>query len=154
MQYKQSPAARYYAATRERKEHISDYLNHLNGYARNARLQVEKGQSDANDHVEQFLLTCGDDQLMQDLGRLRLNNIRELEEVLVRLLKGEERLIGRGATQQFRYEGDSYRRGNARSRSESRSEQDRSNRRERRDYDRRDRRDYDRRDHRDYGCRE
>ncbi|KAF1793808.1 hypothetical protein GQ600_8516 [Phytophthora cactorum] len=60
-QYKQSPAARYYAATRERKEHISDYLNCLNGYARNARLQVEKGQRDAKDHVEQFLLTCGDD---------------------------------------------------------------------------------------------
>ncbi|KAG2883494.1 hypothetical protein PC129_g22371 [Phytophthora cactorum] len=30
-QYKQSPAARYYAATRERKEHICDYLNRLNG---------------------------------------------------------------------------------------------------------------------------
>ncbi|KAG2782560.1 hypothetical protein PC129_g9662 [Phytophthora cactorum] len=93
-QYKQSRAARYYAATRERKEHISDYLNHLNGCARNTRLQVEKGQSDAKDDVERFLLTCGDDRLMQDLGRLRLNNIRELEEVLVSLLKGEERRIG------------------------------------------------------------
>ncbi|KAG4059890.1 hypothetical protein PC123_g5182 [Phytophthora cactorum] len=59
-QYKQSPAARYYAATRERKEHICDYLNRLNGYACNARLQVEKGQRDAKDHVGQFLLNCGD----------------------------------------------------------------------------------------------
>ncbi|KAG4039266.1 hypothetical protein PC123_g25178 [Phytophthora cactorum] len=67
---------------------------------------------------------------MQDLGRLRLNDIRELEEVLMSLLKGEERLVARGATQQFRYEGDSYRRGDARNRSEGRSEQDRSNRRE------------------------
>ncbi|KAG3146834.1 hypothetical protein PI126_g13149 [Phytophthora idaei] len=110
-QYKQSPAARYYAATRQRKERICDYLNRLNGYARNARLQVEKGQRDAKDPVEPFLLNCGDDRLMQDLGRLRLNDIREL---LVSLLKGEERLIASGATQQFRYEGDSYRRGDAR----------------------------------------
>ncbi|KAG3049216.1 hypothetical protein PC121_g19035 [Phytophthora cactorum] len=70
------------------------------------------------------------------------------------LLKGEERLVARGATQQFRYVGDSYRRVDARNRSEGRSEQDRSNRRERRDYDRRDRRDYDRGDRRDYGRRE
>ncbi|KAG3003467.1 hypothetical protein JG687_00018599 [Phytophthora cactorum] len=74
---------------------------------------------------------------MQDLGRLRLNDIRKL---LVSLLKGEERLIASGATQQFRYEEDSYRRGDARNRSEGRSEQDRSNRRERRAYDRGDRR--------------
>ncbi|KAG3116340.1 hypothetical protein PI124_g5316 [Phytophthora idaei] len=73
--YKQSPAARYYAETRERKEHICDYLNRLNGYACNARLQVEKGQRDAKDHVGQFLLNCGGDRLMQDL---RLNDIREL----------------------------------------------------------------------------
>ncbi|KAG3061327.1 hypothetical protein PI124_g22166 [Phytophthora idaei] len=73
---------------------------------------------------------------MQDLGRLRLNDIRELEEVLVSLLKGEERLIARGATQLFRYEGDSYHRGDARNRSECKSEQDRSNRRERREQDR------------------
>ncbi|KAG3057486.1 hypothetical protein PI125_g25392 [Phytophthora idaei] len=51
---------------------------------------------------------------MQVLGQLRLNDIRELEGVLVSLLKGEERLVTRGATQQFRYEGDSYRRGDAR----------------------------------------
>ncbi|KAG3239510.1 hypothetical protein PI124_g15568 [Phytophthora idaei] len=129
-QYQQSPAARYYAATRERKEHICNYLNRLNGYVRNARLQVEKGQRDAKDHVEQFLLTCGDDRLLQDLGRLRLNDIRELEEVRMSLIKGEERLVARGATQQFRYEGDSNRRGDARNRSEGRSEQDLSNRRE------------------------
>ncbi|KAG2769310.1 hypothetical protein PC129_g23458 [Phytophthora cactorum] len=91
-QYKQSPAARYYPATRERKEHICNYLNRLNGYARNARLQVEMSQRDAKEHVELFLLTCGDDRLMQDLGRLRLNDIRELED-LMSLLKGEERLV-------------------------------------------------------------
>ncbi|KAG3054384.1 hypothetical protein PI125_g25868 [Phytophthora idaei] len=153
-QYKQSPAARCYASPRERKEHICDYLNRLNGYARNARLQVEKGQLDAKDHVEQFLLTCGDDQLMQDLGRLRLNDIRELEDVLMSLLKGEQRLVARGATHQYRYEGDSYRRGDARNRSEGWSEQDRSNRRERRNYNPRDRRDYDRGDRRDYGRRD
>ncbi|KAG2806909.1 hypothetical protein PC129_g18064 [Phytophthora cactorum] len=86
---------------------------------------------------------------MQDLGRLRLNDIRELEDVLMSLLKGEQRLVARGATQQFRYEGDCYRRGDARNRSEGWSEQDRSNRRERRD-----RRDYDRGDRRDYGRRD
>ncbi|KAG3160706.1 hypothetical protein PC128_g20995 [Phytophthora cactorum] len=91
---------------------------------------------------------------MQDLSRQRLNDIRKLEEALMSLLKGEERLVARGATQQFRYVGDSYRRVDARNRSEGRSEQDRSNRRERCDYDRHDRRDYDRGDRRDYGRRE
>ncbi|KAG3230416.1 hypothetical protein PI124_g24485, partial [Phytophthora idaei] len=57
------------------------------------------------------------------------------------LLKGEERLVAGGATQQFRYEGDSYRRGDARNQSEDRSEQDLSNRR---DYGRRERREQDR----------
>ncbi|KAG3077047.1 hypothetical protein PI124_g17973 [Phytophthora idaei] len=52
------------------------------------------------------------------------------------LLKGEKRLVARGATQPFRYEGDSYRRDDARNRSEGRSEQDRSNRRERCEQDR------------------
>ncbi|KAG3231305.1 hypothetical protein PI124_g23601 [Phytophthora idaei] len=61
---------------------------------------------------------------MQDLGRLRLNDIRELEE--------------------FWYERDSYRRGDARSRSKGRSEQDRSSREDRRDYGRRERREHDR----------
>ncbi|KAG3072436.1 hypothetical protein PI124_g3255 [Phytophthora idaei] len=93
--------------TRERKEHVSDYLNRLSGYARNARLQVEKRQRDAKDHVELFLLTCDDDRLKQDLGRLCLNDIRELGGNPGELAKGEERLIARGATQQFRYEGDS-----------------------------------------------
>ncbi|KAG2975787.1 hypothetical protein PC120_g25789 [Phytophthora cactorum] len=120
-QYKQSPAARYYPATRERKEHICNYLNRLNGYARNARLQVEMSQRDAKEHVELFLLTCGDDRLMQDLGRLRLNDIREL---LMSLLKRENDLSPKALL----------------------NSSDRSSRRERRDYDRRDRRDYGRRE--------
>ncbi|KAG2912937.1 hypothetical protein PC110_g411 [Phytophthora cactorum] len=81
---------------------------------------------------------------MRDLGRLRLTDIRELEEVLVDLPKGEERLVARGAIQQSWSVGDSYRRGDTRSRSRSRSksraEQDRSNHRKRRDYDSLDRR--------------
>ncbi|OWY96815.1 hypothetical protein PHMEG_00032820 [Phytophthora megakarya] len=51
----QSAKARYYCAKREDKEHVCDYLNRLNGYARNAGVQFENGGREAKDHVEHFL---------------------------------------------------------------------------------------------------
>ncbi|ETM48787.1 hypothetical protein L914_06733, partial [Phytophthora nicotianae] len=37
--FTQTDVSLYYSAKRDRGEHICDYLNRLNGYARNARLQ-------------------------------------------------------------------------------------------------------------------
>ncbi|OWY92213.1 LOW QUALITY PROTEIN: hypothetical protein PHMEG_00038870, partial [Phytophthora megakarya] len=51
----QSAKARYYSAKREDKEHVCDYLNRLNGYARNAGVQFENGGREAKNHVEHFL---------------------------------------------------------------------------------------------------
>ncbi|KAG3129904.1 hypothetical protein PI126_g20732 [Phytophthora idaei] len=48
----QTALSRYYSAKRERSEHLCNYLNRLNGYARNARLQFEKGGRDAKEHVQ------------------------------------------------------------------------------------------------------
>ncbi|ETL80720.1 hypothetical protein L917_18807, partial [Phytophthora nicotianae] len=60
--FTQTALSRYYSAKRERGEHRCDYLNRRNDYARNARLQFEKGGRDAKEHVQQFLVTYGDDQ--------------------------------------------------------------------------------------------
>ncbi|KAG4047749.1 hypothetical protein PC123_g16900 [Phytophthora cactorum] len=51
-QFTQTALSRYYSAKRERSEHLCDYLNRLNGYARNARFQFEKGGRDAKEHVQ------------------------------------------------------------------------------------------------------
>ncbi|POM72116.1 Hypothetical protein PHPALM_11225, partial [Phytophthora palmivora] len=51
--FTQSAKARYYSAKREDKEHVCDYLNRLNGYARNAGVQFENGGRDAKDHNQE-----------------------------------------------------------------------------------------------------
>ncbi|OWY92322.1 Eukaryotic/viral aspartic protease, partial [Phytophthora megakarya] len=42
-QFSQSASTRYYRAKRMKKENIRDYLNKLNGYARNANIKFENG---------------------------------------------------------------------------------------------------------------
>ncbi|EGZ25129.1 hypothetical protein PHYSODRAFT_326195 [Phytophthora sojae] len=44
--FSQSAKARYYSAKQESKEHVCDYLNRFNGYARNAGVQFEHGDRD------------------------------------------------------------------------------------------------------------
>ncbi|POM61018.1 hypothetical protein PHPALM_30036 [Phytophthora palmivora] len=66
-QFDQSARTRYYSAKRKDKETICDFLTRLNGYARTAKIQYERGGADAADHVEQFLLNCGDDDIMDML---------------------------------------------------------------------------------------
>ncbi|KAG2910549.1 hypothetical protein PC119_g13044 [Phytophthora cactorum] len=51
-QFTQPALSPYYSVKRERSEHLCDYLNRLNGYARKARLQFEKGGRDAKEHVQ------------------------------------------------------------------------------------------------------
>ncbi|KAG3070536.1 hypothetical protein PI124_g17966 [Phytophthora idaei] len=54
LQFTQTTLSRCYSAKRERSEHLCDYLNRLNGYVRNARMQFEKGGRDAKVHVQQI----------------------------------------------------------------------------------------------------
>ncbi|RAW20517.1 hypothetical protein PC110_g23041, partial [Phytophthora cactorum] len=125
-QFTQTALSRYYSAKRERSEHLCDYLNRLNGCARNARLQVEKGGG-AKDHVQQFLVTCGDDNMAESPYHTRVNDIHDLEEIIEDVLKGKERMAKRdGVTR--------HSRGRDSRRDESR---DRQSRRDRRESDRR-----------------
>ncbi|EGZ09339.1 hypothetical protein PHYSODRAFT_339685 [Phytophthora sojae] len=78
-QFSQSAETRYYSAKRDDKEHVCDYLNRLNGYARNAGVQFENGGRKAKDHLE------------RRLAPLRIKDIHELEEMIIERLKVEER---------------------------------------------------------------
>ncbi|GMF36293.1 unnamed protein product [Phytophthora fragariaefolia] len=59
-------------------EHVCDYLNRLNGYARNAGVQFEKGGRESKEHVNRFLESCGDRGLERCLCHLRVKEIHEL----------------------------------------------------------------------------
>ncbi|EGZ06488.1 hypothetical protein PHYSODRAFT_532075 [Phytophthora sojae] len=98
-QFSQSAETRYYSAKRDDKEHVCDYLNRLNGYARNAGVQFENGGRKAKDHVKRFLETCGDRKLERRLAPLRIKDIHELEEMIIEMLKVEERQSSRESSQ-------------------------------------------------------
>ncbi|GMF61224.1 unnamed protein product [Phytophthora fragariaefolia] len=74
-QFDQSTRTRYYSARRKENEPICDFLIRLNGYARTAKIQYEKGGADAADHVEQFLLNCGDNDIVDLLYPLQSADI-------------------------------------------------------------------------------
>ncbi|GMF53825.1 unnamed protein product [Phytophthora fragariaefolia] len=82
---------RYYSAKREDKEHVCDYLNRLNGHARNAGFQFDNGGLKTRDHVRRFLETCGDRGLERRLCHVRVRDIHELEEMITDILRIEER---------------------------------------------------------------
>ncbi|KAI9985301.1 hypothetical protein PInf_004627 [Phytophthora infestans] len=100
-QFTQTALSRYYSPKRERKEHMCDYINRLNGYARTARLQFGKSGRDAKEHVQQFLATCDDDKLAESLYHARVADIHELEEIIEDVLKGKERMAKRDS--EYRY---------------------------------------------------
>ncbi|GMF36156.1 unnamed protein product [Phytophthora lilii] len=72
------------------KEHICDYLNRLNGYARNAGIQFENGGLKARDHGKRFLETCGDRGLERHLCHIRVKDTHELEEMITEILRNDE----------------------------------------------------------------
>jgi hypothetical protein len=90
-QFDQSARTRYYSAKRKANEPIYDFLTRLNGYARTAKIQYEKGGADAVDHVERFLLNCGDDAIMDLLYPLQLTDISRVEQIINRKILGEKR---------------------------------------------------------------
>ncbi|OWY93755.1 hypothetical protein PHMEG_00036728, partial [Phytophthora megakarya] len=85
-QYNQTAETRYYSAKREDKEHRCDYLNRLNGYARNAGIQFDKGGRKARDHVKRFLEICGDRGLERRLCHVKVYDIHELEDMIIEIL--------------------------------------------------------------------
>ncbi|POM64293.1 Hypothetical protein PHPALM_20200 [Phytophthora palmivora] len=90
LRFTQSAKARYYSAKREDKEHVCDYLNRLNGYARNAGVQFENGERDAKDYVEHFLDTCDDRGLEERLCHVRVKDIHDLEDMVNDILRRRE----------------------------------------------------------------
>ncbi|GMF47171.1 unnamed protein product [Phytophthora fragariaefolia] len=123
--FDQFARTRYYSARRKENEPICDFLIRLNGYARTAKIQYEKGGVDAADHVEQLLLNCGDDgimakiqyekggvdaadhveQLLLNCGDdgimdllypLQLADIQRVEEIINKKILGEKRKKQRG----------------------------------------------------------
>ncbi|KAE8961819.1 hypothetical protein PR001_g29921 [Phytophthora rubi] len=121
-QFRQSAKARYYSAKSEGAEHVCDYPNRLNGYARNAGLQFERGGRDAKDHVQRFLETCGDRSLERRICHVRVKDIHELEDMINDILKSEERRTPREGSAYPTKSRDSY---PPRSRDSSRRRDDR-----------------------------
>ncbi|OWY93049.1 hypothetical protein PHMEG_00037693, partial [Phytophthora megakarya] len=90
---------------REDKVHVCDYLNRLNGYARNAGVQFENGGRKAKDHVEHFLDTCDDRGLEERLCHVRVKDIHDLEDMINDILKRlNETSVGSQTSQQAPYD--------------------------------------------------
>ncbi|EGZ25267.1 hypothetical protein PHYSODRAFT_250493 [Phytophthora sojae] len=119
--FSQSAKARYYSAKREDKEHVCDYLNRLNGYARNAGVQFENGGRDAKDHVEHFLVTCDDRNLEDRLCHVRVKSIHDLEDMINDILRHRDRKSTRESSFRRSPSQDDSRRRDARSNEDSRS---------------------------------
>ncbi|KAE9035907.1 hypothetical protein PR002_g7330 [Phytophthora rubi] len=102
---------RYYSAKRDGEEHVCDYLNRLNGYARNAGVHFEDGGRDAKHHVEHFLDTCDDRDLEERLCHLRIRDIHELEDMIDDILRYRERNSARESSlRRYRDQFDDLRR--------------------------------------------
>ncbi|OWZ12860.1 hypothetical protein PHMEG_00013908 [Phytophthora megakarya] len=98
-QFNQTAETRYYSAKREDREHLCDYLNRLNVYARNAGIQFDKGSRKARDHVKLLLKTCGDRGLEWRLFHVKVYDIDELEETTIEILKVDDRESAKGSSQ-------------------------------------------------------
>ena len=89
-QFDQPARSRYHSAKCGETEHVCDFLLRLNGYARTAQIQYEKGGADAADNVEHFLLNCGDDDLLDLIYPQRLDDIQRVEKIISYRFLGEE----------------------------------------------------------------
>ncbi|OWZ14185.1 hypothetical protein PHMEG_00012377 [Phytophthora megakarya] len=94
-QFSQSASTRHYRAKRLEKEHIRDYLNRLNGYARSANIKFERSGREAKEHVKHFLETCGDRDLERQLAPMQLRDIHTLEDIVSDIQKVEKRVSNR-----------------------------------------------------------
>ncbi|EGZ29527.1 hypothetical protein PHYSODRAFT_252611 [Phytophthora sojae] len=106
---------------RQDKEHVCDYLNRLNGSARNAGAQYENGGRDAKDHVEHFLVTCDDRNLEGRMCHVRVKCIHDLEDMISDILRHRDRKSTRESSFRRSRSQDASRRRDARSNEDSRS---------------------------------
>ncbi|GMF53962.1 unnamed protein product [Phytophthora fragariaefolia] len=83
--FDQSARTRYYSARRKENEPICDFL------IGKAKFQYGKGGADASDHVEHYLLNCGDDDIMDLLYPMRLDDIERVEKIINTKILGEKR---------------------------------------------------------------
>ncbi|GMF41771.1 unnamed protein product [Phytophthora fragariaefolia] len=137
-QFNQSAETRYYSARREEKEHVCDYLNRLNGYARNGGIQFDNGGRKARDHVRRFLETCGNRDLERRLCHVRVRDIHELEEMITDILRIEERSSARDNSHQHSRSRDHPLRREGRRHDDSRDNRYKKDRRDRANDRRRD----------------
>ncbi|OWY99874.1 hypothetical protein PHMEG_00029048 [Phytophthora megakarya] len=89
-QYNQTAENRYYSTKREDKEYLCDYLNRLNGYASNAGIHFDKGGRKARDHK---LVAIADS------NEGYVYDIHELEEMIIEILKVDDRESAKGSFQ-------------------------------------------------------
>ncbi|OWZ16019.1 LOW QUALITY PROTEIN: Eukaryotic/viral aspartic protease [Phytophthora megakarya] len=85
-QYNPTAETRYYSAKREDKEHLCDYLNRLNGYARNAGNTIRQGRPKGTRSREAF-----PGNLWRSRTRMEVYDIHELEAVIIKILKVDDR---------------------------------------------------------------
>ncbi|KAE8967315.1 hypothetical protein PF005_g21930 [Phytophthora fragariae] len=110
-EHARSAKVRYYSAKRYGKEHVCDYLNRLNSYARNASVQFEGDGRDAKRHVEHFPDTCDDRGLEECLCHVRVLDIYELEGMIDDILRFRDRNSARGPSlRRYRGQDDDRRR--------------------------------------------
>ncbi|OWY99852.1 LOW QUALITY PROTEIN: hypothetical protein PHMEG_00029071 [Phytophthora megakarya] len=125
--FSQSASTRYYRVKWSEKEHIRDYLNRLNGYAR--RPISSSNAAVAKEHVKHFLETCGHRDLERQLTPMQLRDINTLEDIVSDIQKVEKRVSNRSSSQSSSRRDDkrytsssgSYGRHDSRSRSQERS---------------------------------
>ncbi|OWZ07006.1 hypothetical protein PHMEG_00020660 [Phytophthora megakarya] len=91
-QFSQTASTRYYRTKRSDKEHLRDYLNPLNGYARRANVKFENGGREGKEHVKHFLETCGDRDLERQLTPMQLRDMHDLEDTVSDIQRVEKRV--------------------------------------------------------------
>ncbi|OWY93562.1 LOW QUALITY PROTEIN: hypothetical protein PHMEG_00036996 [Phytophthora megakarya] len=95
-QFSQSASTPYYRAKRSEKEHICDYLNRLNGYARSANIKFERSGREAKEHVKHFWRHR---DLERQLTPMQLRDIHTLEDIVSDIQKVEKRVSSRSSSQ-------------------------------------------------------
>ncbi|KAJ8524104.1 hypothetical protein ON010_g17014 [Phytophthora cinnamomi] len=88
-QFDQSARTGYYSARRKENGPVCNFLIRLNGYAKSAKIQYESKGPDAADHVEHFLLNCGDDDIMDLLYPQQLDDVKKVEKIINQEILGK-----------------------------------------------------------------
>ncbi|GMF36538.1 unnamed protein product [Phytophthora fragariaefolia] len=90
IQYHESAAElKYYAAQQDPGEHICDYIQRLNGYARSANIIYNKGGAAGARHVKPFLTTCCDGDMVANIIPQIFDNIADVEVVINEIMAAE-----------------------------------------------------------------